>query len=304
MTIGTLVLIAPLLSACPSKPRASGPLTVSVAGPISISVTAPSQVRAGDLVKLTVKMRSMHGSPQWVGHSWGDGVRGVLVTMEGPCFNGFSPHPKPIAYPTPSLLPPGKATLLFSHRYRRPGTYTFSINADEYIVCNKKSPTATARFVVHVSGPTAPGNGPDDPDPWVGIYNYKGGVVTGDVGAVDHDGYIRSVTATWPDGTTHTYVNTEPCKEQVGGYPDDQVQFHWARRMKPGLYRMKAVVVSTDCTGGTPQTLTDIRPFRVLKAGWANTTPNIYLPHCPTVSTENDQQPVNPSVRVQVSPSC
>jgi hypothetical protein len=223
--------------------------------------------------------------------------------MEGPCFNGNHPQ-RPTIYPTPSSLPPGKVTLMFSHRYRRPGTYTFSINADEYVICNKESPRATARFVVHVTGPTAPGNGPDDPDPSVGIYSYKGGVLTGDVGAVDQDGYIHSITATWPDGSTHTFVNAERCKEQVGGYPSDEVAFRWARGMKPGLYRIKAVVTSTDCNGGNVQTLTDIRPFRVLNAGWANTTPNIYLPHCPTISTENDRQPVNLSARVEISGSC
>ena len=295
VAVALLTLVAQL-SACPANSN--------VKGPISILVTGTSHAKPGALVKLTVQLSSMHGNPSWINNTWGDGVRGGAVSMEGPCFRGFGQQKKPIVYPTPSSLPSGKVTLLFSHRYRRPGTYTFSINAVEYIICKRKSPTARARFVVHVSGPNAPGNGPDDPVPSVGIYNYKGGILTGDVGAVDHDGYIRSITATWPDGTTHTYVNTEPCKEQVGGYPEDQVGFRWARRMKPGLYRMKAVVASTDCSGGNVQTLTDIRPFRVLKAGWANTTPNIYLPHCPTISTEDDHQPVNLSVKVEVSGPC
>jgi hypothetical protein len=161
------------------------------------------------------------------------------------------------------------------------------------MICGTTSPLTTKRIVVDVTGHIAPGNGVADPNPAVGIYSYKNGVVTGDVEGLDPDGYVHSITATWPDGTTHTYINTAPCRGQINGWPTSQMSFRWTKRMKPGLYTVKAVVTSTDCEGGSPQMLTDLRPFRVLKTSWENSGPNVYLPHAPQSTGEGDGSPIN-----------
>jgi hypothetical protein len=252
--------------------------TSSSPGDIRVSLKGPTRIKAGDLLTLRATLSSGEGPPSWSSISWGDGTQKVLAVYSGPvCLPGRTPSP------SSSRLPPGSSTLLFEHRYRLPGRYTVALKASHPSSCASKSisGTGTGRWVIEVAGPAAPGNGVADPDPGVGLYRYKHGFVHGDFDAVDPDGYIRSITVTWPGGATQTYLNSAPCHDPGNSWPQSQVQFFWARRLKPGTYSITARAVSTDCKGGAVQVLTDIRPFLLTKSGWSNDGRNVYLPHEP-----------------------
>jgi hypothetical protein len=101
-----------------------------------------------------------------------------------------------------------------------------------------------------------------------GDTTYDGmGDLNGSVYASDTDGYIRSVTVTWPDGSLRTYRNPTDCVDPSNAWPNTAFGFRWNRRLQPGVYSIKATALSTDCEGRNVQTTTLIVPFRLFPDG-------------------------------------
>jgi hypothetical protein len=135
---------------------------------------------------------------------------------------------------------------------------------------------------VLVGGGTAPGNGPADPDPTVGINSSSGGTVTGDLSARDRDGYVRRLIVTWPDGSTRTIRNPTPCTDPGDRWPSSELSVPFTRMLAPGTHTVTLTATSTDCAGGSQQTITDVRRFEVTATGWTNPPgANTYRPHAP-----------------------
>jgi hypothetical protein len=267
-----VVLALGLLMATVACPAALPP------GAVSVRIAGPAHVRAGDLLTLRATLASRLGTPSYFGVSWGDGTPESHPVYSG----GLCPlRGTPVLSPSPP--PPGSAVLLFVHRYRTLGAHTVKITAGHMSFCgvNPISGTGRGSFVVQVTGPPAAGNGAGDPMPSVGLYKYKNGILHGDLAAQDGDGYLASITVTWPGGQKQVFRNPIPCKDPGVTWPESDVQFFWTRAMKPGMYSITAKAVSTDCRGGSEQVITDIRPFLLTSTGWNNDGPNVYLPHEP-----------------------
>jgi hypothetical protein len=271
-TTSTVFLTAALL-ACPSRPS-----------PVSISISGRSQFEAGTLEQLRITMRSEHGSPLWKLVSWGDGRENANSNFAflGPC-EPLTASPT-IVYQDPSSFPPGGSSVAFLHRYRRPGTYHVMVHVAEYFACTRQpAPSGTASVLLHVTGSAAPGNGPADPRPTLGLNSYDiNDVLTGYFAADDADGYVRAMTVTWIDGSTHAYMNHDPCKDSLDGWPVSSMGFRWKKQITPGFYVVKISAVSTDCRGGTPQMITVVIRFLLEGTGkrisWGQAK---YLPHEP-----------------------
>ena len=277
--VGIPLLMA--LAACPaSHPRPS---------PVEISFSGPKTVKSGDLLTFTVSMSSAVGAPLWTGITWGDGRHDEFYDLHGPCYRGTassvtsSPIP-PEPIPTKPIAVPD---LIFSHRYRNPGTYTIAYDADEYRVCGHTAPRVTQHVVVHVTGPRAPGNGLADPVASVGIGTYFRDVMTGYLVAEDQDGYVRSMMVTWPDGTTSTYTNDQPCVTPANGWPSSHLMVNFEKPMARNSKVIKVEAISTDCAGETVQTLTSFRYFALSRKSWSNTLPYRYQPHDPVAFGEH-----------------
>src|SRR5205814_5773374 len=128
----------------------------------------------------------------------------------------------------------------------------------------------------------APGNGPGDPNASVGLISYNYGLLVGDVGASDEDGYIRWMMVTWPDGSTRKYINHDSCSDPNNSWAASSMGFRFTRRLPQGFYVIKVAVLSTDCKGGNPQMITMFRPFHMIPTSERFYSGTItYLPHVP-----------------------
>ena len=262
--------------------RPSGP------GKVTISITGHRTFAAGAAEKIRVTMNSDHGAPLWRFVSWGDGRKNdnsFAFTFRGPCYQPLpvgGGTPPPLVVPKASTLPPGQNYIELLHRYRKPGTYRVTVQADEFRLCNQHSPTGTASILLHVTGPAAPGNGPADPQPILGIYDYFNDLLTASVGASDFDGYVPSVSVTWLNGSTRVYRNPDPCRDYPNAWPSSDFGFKFTTHVKPGIYYVKMTVVSTDCQGGSPQMITMVERFHLQTFGSrVYRSRAIFTPHDP-----------------------
>jgi hypothetical protein len=263
-------------------------------GSVSISISAHAQFAAGAPEKIKVTMNSEHGYPAWDSVDWGDGIKegnpNRHPTFHGdPCGQYFMPTdgstPPPIPRVNVGTLPPGKGYIEFLHRYRRPGTYRVTVHADEFgwVCTNQRSPSGSGSILLHVTGPVAPGNGPSDPRPGLvlKLYDYYSRL-TGYFGADDPDGYLRSITVTWIDGTTRVYTNHTGCTSQGNIWPSGLLGFRWRQRVKPGNYTVKITALSTDCSGGESQMITLVARFRLTRTGdRIQISEATFIPHKP-----------------------
>ena len=244
-------------------------------GAVSISISGRTQFAAGAPEKIKVVMDSLHGNPSATLVDWGDGIKDtnpnhILFGHGGPCDQRIMPTdgstPPPIPHIDVVTLPPGHGYIEFLHRYRRPGTYRVTIHADEFgwVCTNQRSPSGSKSIILHVTGPVAPGNGLADPRPGFGLklYDYYGRL-TGYFGADDSDGYLRSVTVKWIDGTTHVYKNYFACVDRGDTWPRNVLGFRWRKPVKPGTYTVRITALSTDCKGREAQTNTLVVRFRL-----------------------------------------
>ena len=98
------------------------------------------------------------------------------------------------------------------------------------------------------------------------LYDYYSRL-SGYFGADDPDGYMRSMTVTWVDGTTRVYNNYKGCANKGNIWPSGLMGFRWRQRIKPGTYTVKIVALSTDCSGREAQTTTLVARFRLTPTG-------------------------------------
>ena len=263
-------------------------------GSVSISISGPTKFRAGAPEKLKVTMKSEHGYPAWDSVDWGDGVKESNPdrhpTFHGdPCGQYFVPTnggtPPPIPHVDVGTLPPAQAYVEFLHRYRRPGNYLVTVYADEFgrVCTNQRSPSGSGQINLHVEGPVAPGNGSSEPRPGIALklYDYYHRL-TGYLGAEDSDGYLRSITVTWIDGTTHVVSNDIPCSNKGNVWPSGLMGFRWRQHIWPGSYTIKIAALSTDCSGHESQMITMVAKFRlVAQAKDIRMSEVVFIPHKP-----------------------
>lgn len=303
LLVGAVVSVGVLLSACGTAVArsAAGPAatgspsrtpTASVRptpsggfdAPITVSLSTPTaSLHTASLLKLNAVINSTHGWANWSAINWGDGTRTIVPVFAGPaCPVDGTPPPPPKTPPAAT-----HQEVLFEHRYRLPGRHTITVTAEHLAFCYPSylHGHGVARITITVTGPAADANGPADPMPGVGIYSYENGIVHGEVDATDIQGYVRTITVTWPDGVTHTYPNPTPCRDPGYTWPTSQVQFFWTHRLPPGRWVIRATVTSTDCVGQNSQVFTDLRSVLLGSPnGWANIgrDSNRYLPFGPS----------------------
>ena len=251
-------------------------------------------------------MSSVHGNPLATSVDWGDGHRDTnpyhILRFRGgpgPCDQHVVPTdgstPPPIPHVDVATLPPGHGYIEFLHRYRRPGNYLVTVHADEFgwVCTNQTSPSGFAQISLHVTGPVAPGNGRSDPRPGIVLKSYDYyHRLTGYLGADDPDGYLRSMTVTWIDGTTHVLTNSIPCANHGDIWPSGLMGFRFRQHIWPGNYTVKIAALSTDCSGGESQMITLIAKFRLTSmAKGIRISEVTFIPHKPNGNRDENLPP-------------
>jgi hypothetical protein len=248
--------------------------------PVRVRLTpASTHVRAGQRVDLQIAVSS-HGFASWKSIDWGDHTAPNQAFFNGPA---CTPGPSPTQFSGP--LPPVQVSpAVAEHYYRRAGTYVITVTAGHISFCGPGPVVGNGagQVAIDVSGPAAPGNGPADPFPEVGINGYAGGAVTGSLRARDDDGYVSRMSVAWPDGATQTFINPARCVDPINQWPSSTFLIPFSRKLPPGLFTISLTATSTDCTGLHAQTITDLRRFLLKSNGWTNVSPaNTYEPRAP-----------------------
>ncbi len=186
--------------------------------PVTVTTATPT-VRPGQRVDFTIVLAThTDAAAAWTAIDWGDGspIR-QSYWSQSPCGPIPGSTGSPTRVPRPSVLatPRRQASEPAQHYYRQAGRYRMAVTAGALPGCPGEA-VGTGQVEVVVEGPAAPGNGPADPWPQVGVTGYSGGVLTGDLSAFDRDGYLSRLTVTWPNGSVAATTNPVPVSTRYG----------------------------------------------------------------------------------------
>jgi len=160
------------------------------------------------------------------------------------------------------------------HIYRVPARRMITITA-EHGGCGYVPPgTGTGSAPLSVGGSVLPGNGPVAPTAAIGVDGVRRGVLSGDLRGSDLDGHLRRATVDWGDGSppqpmTNSRACTDPGDSWTGTSFAPKVQHAY----RPGDYRLRLAVTSTDCAGGAEQVTRIDRLLRITSDAWRDLEP-------------------------------
>ena len=157
-------------------------------------------------------------------------------------------------------------TVQFSQRLRQVGFHRhFILSQDCYQTGGPNRPVETLTTIeFYMSGPAAPGNGPEPPHGPVGFtYSPDTPLSIGqNLQGTDDDGIVDHFTIDWGDGSDVESVSAElqqgtpPCdpdSEYIATFGSGQSQHTYSAA---GTYVLTLSIFSVDCSGGTEQQAT------------------------------------------------
>lgn len=201
-------VLALLLAGCSSTATATPTdfQTSTGASPITVRLTGPRAARTGAVVTVPVHLASPSGQAYLHTVDWGDGTPTYVDPVVFSCPSQAGP-PSPAPKPGPST-----EDRVIQHIYRAGNPHPLTVTA-VHGGCYPPIPqgTGSARMTIRVTGPRQPGNGPVTPTGDIGLKTVRKGLLTAYLDGRDQDGYARTVTVDWGDGTpAQTYATPSP----------------------------------------------------------------------------------------------
>jgi hypothetical protein len=278
--------LAMLLAACTSQatPQPRDEQTKTGTSAITVTLRLPHEEGTGEVVSVRVHLASPSGQAYLHTVNWGDGTQ----TYDGNV--AFSCPAMGVGTPSPAPAPgPSTSDSVIQHIYRSAGSHPITVTA-VHGGCYPPIPQGTGsdRRTIRITGTTQPGNGPTTPTGAMGLKTVHQGLLTAYLEGRDLDGYVRTVTVDWGDGTQpETRSNPASCADPHSSWRASSLTQDITHQFRPGSYTLRLATTSTDCGGTAAQTDHVSRRVRIETARWVDLDPPRQLPPYPAPYTES-----------------
>lgn len=216
-----------------------------------------------------VRLSSPSGQPYVSTVDWGDGTPIYRASLFFSCLEQELGAPRPRATPRPA-----KIKQLIQHIYRVPALRNVTVTAVHGGCGYVPSGTGSGSAPVSVRGAALRGNGPVAPTALIGVDLVRRGVLSGNLRGSDLDGYVRAATVDWGDGSPpQPMANSRACKEPGDSWTGTSFAPRVRHAYRPGNYRLRPALSSTDCAGGVEQVTRIDRLLRITASSWRDLEP-------------------------------